>query len=165
MLAGALMGGKTGGAIATGTMAAGVQKQLSYSREDERQADSLGFKYTEESRFSPAGMITVLKKLERMSPGGTDAIPPYLLTHPGGAERVSTSESLMTQFVPKPENNESRRFRKLFPYFKAVLIAKSMDFQDAARYFSREEKTTQNPRRFNSGWEFSRRKEWITRGR
>jgi predicted Zn-dependent protease len=138
MLAGALMGGKAGGAIATGTMAAGIQNQLNYSREDERQADNLGFKYMEESRFNPAGMITVLKKLERMSPGGTDAIPGYLLTHPGGIERVSTSEALMTQFVPKAKSAESIRFRNLFPYFKAVLIAKSMDFQAVSRYFNRE---------------------------
>jgi predicted Zn-dependent protease len=138
MLAGALMGGKAGSALATGTMAAGIQKQLSYSREDERQADNLGFNYMEESRFSPTGMITVLKKLERLAPGGTDAIPPYLLTHPGGPERVSTSETLMTQYVPKPENNESIHFRKLFPYFKAVLLAKSMDFQGVARYLNRQ---------------------------
>jgi len=146
MLAGALMGGKAGGAIATGTMAAGIQKQLSYSREDERQADNLGFKYMEESRFGPSGMVTVLKKLEKASPGGTDAIPPYLLTHPAGPERVSTSEILMTQFVPKPENRESTGFRKLFPYFKAVCIAKSMDYQGASRYLNRErEKDTESP--------------------
>ena len=138
MLAGALMGGKAGGAIATGTMAAGIQKQLSYSREDERHADTLGFKYMEESRFRPTGMITVLKRLERLAPGGTDAIPPYLLTHPGGPERVATSETLMSQYVPKPESNESIRFRKLFPYLKAVLIAKTTDFQRASRYFNRE---------------------------
>jgi predicted Zn-dependent protease len=138
MLAGALMGGKAGGAIATGTMAAGIQKQLAYSREDERQADNLGFKYMDESRFNPEGMITVMKKLERLSPGGIDAPPPYLLTHPAGPERVSTSQTLMSQFVPKPESAESIRFRKLFPYFKAVLIAKSMDFQGASRYFNRE---------------------------
>ena len=146
MLAGALMGGKAGGAIATGTMAAGIQKQLGYSREDERQADNLGFKYMEESRFGPSGMVTVLKKLEKASPGGTDAIPPYLLTHPAGPERVSTSEILMTQFVPKPENRESTGFRKLFPYFKAVCIAKSMDYQGASRYLNRErEKDTESP--------------------
>jgi predicted Zn-dependent protease len=146
MLAGALMGGKAGGAIATGTMAAGIQKQLSYSREDERQADNLGFKYMEESRFGPSGMVTVLKKLEKASPGGTDAIPPYLLTHPAGPERVSTSEILMTQFVPKPENRESTGFRKLFPYFKAVCIAKSMDYQGASRYLNRErEKDPESP--------------------
>jgi len=138
MLAGALMGGKAGGAIATGTMAAGIQKQLAYSREDERQADNLGFKYMDESRFNPAGMITIMKRLERLSPAGTDAIPAYLLTHPGGPERVSTSEALMSQFVPKGESVESVRFRNLFPYFKAVLLAKSMDFQGANRYFGKE---------------------------
>ena len=146
MLAGALMGGKAGGAIATGTMAAGIQKQLGYSREDERQADNLGFKYMEESRFGPSGMVTVLKKLEKASPGGTDAIPPYLLTHPAGPERVSTSEILMAQFSPKPENKESTDFRKLFPYFKAVCIAKSMDYQGASRYLNRErEKDPESP--------------------
>jgi len=138
MLAGALMGGKAGGAIATGTMAAGMQKQLAYSREDERQADNLGFKYMDESRFNPAGMITIMKRLERLSPGGTDAIPAYLLTHPGGPERVATSEALMSQFVPKADSAESIRFRNLFPYFKAVLVAKSMDFQGANRYFGKE---------------------------
>ena len=35
----------------------------------------------------------------------------------------------MTQFSPKPESRESTDFRKLFPYFKAVCIAKSMDYQ------------------------------------
>ena len=138
MLAGALMGGKAGGAIATGTMAAGIQKQLSYSREDERQADHLGFKYMEESRFNPSGMITVLKKLERLSPGGTDSAPEYLLTHPGGPERVSTTEMLMARFTPKPDSAESAQFRSLFPYFKAVLLAKSTDFQGAGRYFNRQ---------------------------
>jgi len=138
MLAGVLMGGKAGGAIATGTMAAGVQKQLSYSREDERQADNLGFKYMEESRFKPEGMITVLKRLERLAPGGANAVPPYLLTHPAGPERVSTSETLMSQFVPKGDSAESLHFRNLFPYFKAVVLAKSMDFQEVTRHFNRE---------------------------
>jgi predicted Zn-dependent protease len=138
MLAGALMGGKAGGAIATGTMAAGIQKQLSYSREDERQADTLGFKYMAESRFNPAGMTTVLKKLERLSPGGIDALPPYLLTHPGGPERVSTVEALMSQFTPKPDTKESAEFRRIFPYFKVLCVAKSKDFQEANRYLSKE---------------------------
>ena len=146
LLAGVLMGGKAGGAIATGTMAAGIQKQLSYSREDERQADNLGFKYMEESRFNPSGMTTVMKKLERSSVGGTEAVPPYLLTHPSGPERVSTSEALMSQYTLKPDSRESAEFRGLFPYFKLICIAKSMDFQGASRYLSREkERNPQSP--------------------
>jgi predicted Zn-dependent protease len=146
MLAGALMGGKAGSAIAAGTMAAGVQKQLAYSREDERQADTLGFKYMSESRFNPAGMTTVLKKLESAAPGGTDAVPPYLLTHPAGPERVSTSEALMSQYKPEPDSKESAEFRRLFPYFKVVCVAKSKDSQDATRYLSKEiDKSPESP--------------------
>jgi predicted Zn-dependent protease len=138
MLAGALMGGKVGGALATGSMAAAVQKQLAYSRDDERQADSLGFKYMTESHFNPSGMATVLKKLERAAPGGTDAVPPYLLTHPAGPERVSSIEALTSQYTPEPDTKESAEFRRLFPYFKVICIAKSMDSQDALRYLSKE---------------------------
>jgi predicted Zn-dependent protease len=138
MLAGAFMGGKAGGAIAMGSMAAGMQTQLAYSREDERQADNLGFRYMDEARFNPAGMTTVLKKLERSAPGGTDAIPPYLLTHPAGPERVSSSEALMTHYSAKPDSKESREFRELYPYFKLICVAGSMDFQGASRYVNRE---------------------------
>jgi predicted Zn-dependent protease len=138
MLAGALMGGKVGGALATGSMAAAVQKQLAYSRDDERQADSLGFKYMTESHFNPGGMATVLKKLERAAPGGTDAVPPYLLTHPAGPERVSSIEALSSQYTPEPDSKESAEFRRLFPYFKVLCVAKSMDSQDALRYLSKE---------------------------
>jgi predicted Zn-dependent protease len=138
MLAGALMGGKAGGALATGSLAAGIQKQLAYSRDDERQADTLGFKYMTESDFNPAGMTTVLKKLESASPGGTDAVPPYLLTHPAGPERVSTIEAMTSQYTLKPDSKESAEFRRVFPYFKVVCVAKSMDSQDALRYLSKE---------------------------
>jgi predicted Zn-dependent protease len=138
MLAGALMGGKVGGALATGSMAAGIQKQLSYSRDDERQADTLGFKYMTESHFNPGGMTTVLKKLERAAPGGTDAVPPYLLTHPAGPERVSTIEALTSHYTPEPDSKESAEFRRLFPYFKVICVAKSKDSQDAIRYLSNE---------------------------
>jgi hypothetical protein len=44
LLAGAFIGGKAAGAVMTGSVAAGIQAQLHYSRNDERQADQLGFK-------------------------------------------------------------------------------------------------------------------------
>ncbi|MEJ2024645.1 MAG: M48 family metalloprotease, partial [Deltaproteobacteria bacterium] len=43
ILAGIFVGGAAANALITGSMAAGIQAQLHYSREDERQADQLGF--------------------------------------------------------------------------------------------------------------------------
>lgn len=138
MLAGALIGGKAAGAIMTGSMAAGIQKQLSYSRNDERQADQLGFRYMEASGFDPSGMITVLKKLERTQWIGPDAMPPYLLTHPGGPERIANTDIMMASYEAKPDNRETREFRRLFPFLKTTLRAKYTAPQEAERLFRLE---------------------------
>jgi predicted Zn-dependent protease len=143
VLAGALIGGKAAGAVMTGSMAAGMQKQLSYSRNDERQADQLGFRYMDEAGFDPEGMVITQKKLERASWVDANAIPPYLLTHPGGPERVSTMEIMLKHYPKRPENRETAKFRRLFPYFKAVVVAKSGDPANAERTF--EEALGKNP--------------------
>jgi predicted Zn-dependent protease len=44
VLAGALLGGDVADALIVGSVAAGSQVMLSYSRDDEREADQLGFK-------------------------------------------------------------------------------------------------------------------------
>lgn len=138
ILAGALIGGKAAGALMTGSMAAGIQKQLSYSRDDERQADQLGFKYMDRAGFDPGGMLVVLKKLERATWIDAKAIPPYLLTHPSGPERVSAMEIRLRDHPGARENEEASRFRKLFPYVKAAVIAKSGDAKSGERVFAAE---------------------------
>jgi beta-barrel assembly-enhancing protease len=138
VIAGMLIGGKAAGALVTGSMAAGMQKQLSYSRDDERQADQLGFKYMDKAGFDPGGMVKVLKKLERATWIDANAIPPYLLTHPGGPERVAAMEIRLGEYESRSENTETAGFRHLFPYVKAVIIAKSGDVRNGERVFEAE---------------------------
>lgn len=137
MLAGAFLGGKEGTAIAMGSAAAGIQKQLAYSREDERQADQLGFRHMDSAGFDPSAMIAVLRKLER-SHMGAEGIPPYLLTHPGGPERISNTEVMLSEYRLQPENRETARFRKHFDAFKTVLRAKTMEPREAEKLFQQE---------------------------
>jgi predicted Zn-dependent protease len=70
ILAGILIGGEAAGALMTGSMAAGIQAELGYTREDERQADQLGYKYTHMTGFNPEGMITTLKKTRNTGEDG-----------------------------------------------------------------------------------------------
>jgi predicted Zn-dependent protease len=138
LLAGALIGGEAAGAVMTGSMAAGMQKQLSYSRNDERQADQLGFKYMDASGFDPGGMVDLLQRLERAQFVGPDAVPSYLLTHPGGSERIANTQMMLSEYAPGPEPPEIERYRKLFPYLKAILRAASMAPREAERLFNKE---------------------------
>lgn len=118
VLAGILAGGKASGAIITGSIAAGKQAQLYYSREDERHADQLGFKYMERSGFDPSAMIEVLKRIQKEQLTGPGDIPSYLLTHPGASERISNIEIMMNQYLKKPPPPEVTKLRRLFPFFR-----------------------------------------------
>jgi predicted Zn-dependent protease len=136
ILAGAFLGGgAAASALITGSMAAGIQAQLHYSREDERQADQLGFKYATEAGFVPSALTMALKKISQGSWADTSEVPPYLLTHPIDAERMANLDSMATHYKPRPPSDEVRRFRALFPLFKTVVMATCLDPDEAERTF------------------------------
>jgi predicted Zn-dependent protease len=135
ILAGALIGGELSQALMAGSMAAGMQAQLHYSRNDERQADQLGFEYMEYSGFDPAGLIKTLQTLGKSNWLGTDKVPAYLLTHPTGPERMSNLDAMLSHFTPGPPKPEVLRLTSDFSLFKVILRAKCLDSEEAERLF------------------------------
>jgi len=138
MLAGALVGGKMSGAIMTGSMAAGIQKQLNYSRNDERQADQLGVSYMDKAGFDPSRIIDALRRLGQGQWLASGNVPPYLLTHPAGPERMANIEAMLSDHASKPPKDEAVRFRADFPLFKTILRARYLEPHDAERLFKRK---------------------------
>ena len=137
ILAGILAGGKAAGALVTSSIAAGIQAELGYSREDERQADQLGFKYTHRSGFEPKGMITVLEKIQRERWYGRGGIPPYLLTHPGTPERMANIEAMLQGYKKISEPDRTKELRSNFPIFRTMVVALYYDKEDATREFKK----------------------------
>jgi tetratricopeptide (TPR) repeat protein len=82
-------------------------------------------------------MVSMLKKLEKMQWQGANAVPSYLLTHPGGSERILNTESMMTSHEASKENREVRKFRKLFPYLRMTLVARYAEPQEAERFLKK----------------------------
>jgi len=145
ILAGAFLGGVAANALITGSMAAGIQAQLHYSREDERQADQLGFRYATAAGFVPSALTEALKKISRGNWMDTSKMPPYLLTHPTGPERMANLDSMaqQQQYKPTVPTAEVKRFRVSFPAFKTVIRATCVDSYDAERFF--QEALKRNP--------------------
>jgi predicted Zn-dependent protease len=135
ILAGVLVGGEAAGALAAGSMAAGQAAQLHYSRENERQADQLGFAYMKEATYNPGGLIRVLKNIDRGTFGAGREVPPYLLTHPTGPERMANLDSMMNSYDAVPLKKEALRFRDAYPFFQAAVRAKCSDPKNAERVF------------------------------
>ncbi len=135
ILAGVLIGGEVASALMVGSMAAGVQAQMHYSRNDERQADQLSYKYMARTGFNPQGLISTLKKIEKSSWMGTNQIPNYLLTHPTGPERMSNLDSMLSDYKKKEPTKEAVMFNNNFRMFQTVVRAKGLETQIAEKFF------------------------------
>lgn len=80
------------GALATSS-AAGIQRQLDYTREHEREADRVGLSILENAGFDPRGMPAFFATLQRGSRFVEGSAPSFLRTHPLTSERISDVEN------------------------------------------------------------------------
>ena len=103
--AGILLGvggaGEAASAVTMGSVAAGQTAELSYSRENEMQADQFGLKFTTEAGYSVSGLLKILKKIRGKTWFGSDQIPTYLMTHPAVEDRITYIESWLETYNRK----------------------------------------------------------------
>jgi predicted Zn-dependent protease len=98
VLAGALIGQSSavGEALAVGSIAGGQATALKFSRDDEREADQVGLRYLLDTDFDAQGMLEAFQTIKRHSLlGGSGSPPPYMMTHPGLAERLGYVKDLI----------------------------------------------------------------------
>lgn len=91
--------GKDGndGAKTAGTLL-GNFMLLSYSREDEYEADMLGLKYSVAAGYRPEGLMELFKKIQANQGGGDPgAIERMLSTHPPTGERIARVQQWVAQ--------------------------------------------------------------------
>jgi beta-barrel assembly-enhancing protease len=120
-LAAVLLGGAAAAPLLTGIMAGGEAAMLAYSREDEKEADTLGFKWLTSARYDPHYMMTVFKKMNRQRWFESNDIPVYLKTHPELESRMIDLAHLADSHqIPEREPAPPTR---AFTYFKQRLEA------------------------------------------
>jgi predicted Zn-dependent protease len=91
LLAGIFLGGSgtAGQAVIAGTLAGSASLQLSYSRQNEEEADRKGLRYTEAAGYPGQEMVSIFQKMSQQSWQEGGKVPTYLETHPGLSERVN----------------------------------------------------------------------------
>jgi predicted Zn-dependent protease len=75
---------------------------LRYSRDAEREADDLGFRYTLEHGYDVREMATVFASLARLGGDQRSPVPAWLQTHPLPAERIQAVEQRVAAAEPLP---------------------------------------------------------------
>ncbi|ARU32963.1 peptidase M48 [Sulfuriferula sp. AH1] len=81
-----------GGAIAA-TQAVSIQKQLDFSRDNEREADRIGMQIMSAAGFDPNAMATFFERLQKYSRLYDNNAPAYLRTHPLTSERIADMQN------------------------------------------------------------------------
>ncbi|WP_296658593.1 M48 family metalloprotease [Paraburkholderia sp.] len=92
ILAGVLArSGDLGSALVLGSGAYAVDRQLSFSRAAEHEADRVGFQLLAGAGYDPYGMVAFFERLDRASMDDT-GVPAYARTHPLTTERIADME-------------------------------------------------------------------------
>ncbi len=142
-----LVGGQAGTAGITLTGAAMESDRLAFTRDFEREADSIGIKMLAQSGYDPKSMVTFFRKLEQHNRIDSN-MPGFLSTHPLSYTRMAESEA-RAQSYPDREHISSfeyflakARIRALYverqkdsaPYFLDQIETGSVETRDAAKY-------------------------------
>lgn len=95
--------------VITGSIAAAQSAMLNYSRQDENEADNVGFEYMTKANYNPLGYITAFQKLQNQF-ASSGSIPTYLSTHPDLKDRIANLDarirSQADQISTKEVNND-----------------------------------------------------------
>lgn len=106
-------GGQNGGqgvqAAIAGSQALAIQNQLNFTRDNEYEADRIGFSRLVAAGFDPNGMVTFMEKLQRSTRFTDGNAPSYLRTHPITYERIAEAQS-RAQGMPYRQIPDSLEF-------------------------------------------------------
>ncbi|MDO9315980.1 MAG: M48 family metalloprotease [Burkholderiaceae bacterium] len=86
-------GGDAANAMIAGGQAVGIQGQLNFSRDMEREADRIGSQMMSSAGFEPAGMASMFERLQQSSRLNDNGGYPYLRSHPLTTERIGEARA------------------------------------------------------------------------
>lgn len=95
-------------AIAT-AQAYSMQSQLDFTRENEREADRIGFQTLADAGYAPAGMATFFERLQSQGRLYENNAPAYLRTHPLTYERIADMQNRVAE-LPYRQRQDSVEF-------------------------------------------------------
>lgn len=82
---------------------------LKFGRDDETQADQLGFRYMLNAGYAPSEMASMFRTLGRLNGGQEGRVPEWLSTHPDPGNRVQATLDRIAERSPLPGNLLVRR--------------------------------------------------------
>lgn len=145
---GAQVDGDLGAAAAAGIQAATLQRQINFTRENEKEADRIGIATLAAAGFDPYAMPSFFERLARASRSHEINAPEYLRTHPVTSSRTADALGRADRYGHKQRPDDLRfhlvraRLRarsfsnaqKAIAHFRSQLKSKRYRNETAVRY-------------------------------
>ncbi|MCF9480601.1 M48 family metalloprotease, partial [Vibrio parahaemolyticus] len=119
--------GDAGAAVMMGSQAALMDQQLSYSRNQEREADRIGMQYMYASGYNPQSMADFFEVMHR-STSRLSFLPDFWFTHPLTTERMSEARLRANQ-MPKVKPKLIDRNFEIIRWYSKVLSRQTTEQQ------------------------------------
>ena len=122
-------------AAISGTQALAIQNQLDFTRENEYEADRVGFQRLVAAGFDPNGAAGLMERLQRSARFVEGNAPSYLRTHPITYERIAEAQA-RAQHLPYKQVPDSLDFhlvRALLKSYQGDARETVASFDDALR--------------------------------
>ncbi|WP_406565299.1 M48 family metalloprotease [Acinetobacter chinensis] len=111
--------GDAGAAVMLGSQAALLDKQLSYSRNQEREADRIGMQYMYAAGYNPQSMADFFEVMNRAT-SRVSFLPDFWYTHPLTTERMSEARLRANQLPQVKSSLRDEGFEVLKMYSKVI---------------------------------------------
>lgn len=136
-LAVAILAAKSGGAQAASAAVAGaqalsIQSQINFTRENEYEADRIGFQRLVAAGFDPNAMSMFMTRMQNATRFADSNAPSYLRSHPVTFERIAEAQARAAS-QPYRQVPDSLDFQMV----RALLRSYQGDAKDAVTYFDR----------------------------
>ena len=128
--AGGSSSGQAANAAIASAQAISMQSQLNYTRENEFEADRIGFQRLDAAGFDDSGMAALMQRLQKQSRFSESNIPSYLRTHPITYERIAEAQA-RAQDKPYRQVQDSLEFHLV----RALLKSYTGTPREAVLYF------------------------------
>jgi predicted Zn-dependent protease len=113
-----------------GSQAGSIQSGLNFTRENEREADRVGFQTLEKSGFDPSAMAAFFERLQRETRFSESGAPSYMRTHPLTTERIADMQNRLRD-LPYKQVPDSLSFELV----RAKLKAQQASPKDSVAYY------------------------------
>jgi len=150
-IAAATKGGSQGGQVASAAMATAqgmaIQSQLNYTRQNEYEADRIGFQRLYAAGYDTTAMAAMFQRLLKQSRFSDGNAPGYLRTHPVTTERIADAQARAEQepYRQVPDTLDFQMVRALLrsyqgtpreavQFFDAAIADKKFNNEVAVRY-------------------------------